>query len=71
MDAVVEDLDKFYEMVDKVYEQCKSSDIKIVMGDMNAKEHFVDWCVRNRHQYLVQATSQTTLYLDKPWRQST
>jgi len=33
----------------------------------------VDWCKEQtyRHQYLLQATSQTTLYLDKPRRQST
>lgn len=36
-DADDEEVEKFYETVDEAYCQCKSADIKILMGDLNAK----------------------------------
>lgn len=36
-DAEIEKVEEFYESLDRAYKQCKSSEIKIVMGDINAK----------------------------------
>lgn len=36
-DADDDEIDKFYETVDKVYRQYKSYEVKILMGDVNTK----------------------------------
>ena len=36
-DCATEEIDKFYGQLDETLQQCKSHDVKIIMGDFDAK----------------------------------
>ena len=36
-DCTTEEIDEFYGQLDEALQQCKSHDMKIIMGDLNAK----------------------------------